>query len=286
MAGKDNSITPSEIEAALASSRVDAEREMTSGLLGGDALAEPSVEVDVLSEDGSHYVKKSVGITEAESIRVSQMVDRSYLSHGGAILSTDGYDKSRAYYLTHENASGLSTTTALQQGYRPVDPSKCGPLMPGHIAGVVTGWNGKVVKVGDLVLMEIPQHMKQANDEAEAREAAALRNPDLVTRGRNILNQAGINDEQSDVVLARNGQSMTGMTVEYGEVDDNPAVAGYGEMDRAAMMAESHRKAHEWKERQEREASGQKSFGSFDGPYNRGAIPDSRMNIAGRPTRR
>ena len=276
-----------EIEAALTSARADAEREVNSGLLAeGGAPAEPMTEIDVLSEDGSHYVKKSVTVSEAESIRVSQMVDRSYLSHGGTVLNTDGYDQSRCYYLTHENPAGLSTTTALQQGYRPVDPAKCGPLMPGHQVSTVTGWNGKVVKVGDLVLMEIPRHMKEANDAAEARYQASLRSPDLEHRGNAILDAARINDGRSGVVMSRNGQMMTGMTREmetYNEEGD--PVRGYGEMDRAAMMAESHQRAHAYKEKMEREAIGQRSFGGFDGPMNRGAIPDSRMNIAGRPAR-
>lgn len=300
--------TDLEIEAALMLEKEKAEakaREVAlqasfqSGLLDNksitglpEATPEPAdTEISVLSPDGQRYIRKKVTKTEAEAIRVEQMVDRAYLSHEGQVMDTSGYDRSMTHYWTHENPTGLSSTEARQKGYRPVDPKTCGPLMPGHMVRTIPGWDGPVVTAGDLVLMEIPNGMKRANDLVERRQSEALRNPDLVGRGESILSELGIDDENSGVLMERGGRQMTHSSRTFEQIggdggDDFSEGGVYDSMERSQAMADSHRRAMAWKERRERESSGgRRTYGGFDGPANNGAIKNSRMNIVGRPER-
>lgn len=261
--------------------RTEIAGEVLSVPVGTPAREEATQEYEIVHKIDpatNRWVEERVSLETANVITAAQMTDYSMTGHGAEVLNTEGYGPGMVRYWASRDTNHISTIDAWAKGYRPVDMR--GNSSPhNHNQEKIAGWGDKpVVSRGDLVLMEIPAHIYQAQQEAERRQNLARRrdSSDPALAGQRILGEAGLSyDEKSAVVMQdKYGRVMTSYTQDIGS-------SSMGD-DRAEVLAGSMQRAMAYREQEDHAASGSQTFGGFRGPMG-GGVPDSRLNIAGRP---
>lgn len=238
--------------------------------------AEP---VLVLDEKTGRWVES----TTARPTPIATEVLNDPVAH----MRTDRLDPRFAYCFCSVDPNHPSTVEAMRKGYAPYTPPKDTTLRTGQQRRVLSQFGTEpVVVVGDMALFCIPAGHREFYDTAERREAerrmSAL-DGKVVDKAEEILEnsfeQAGIprrRDDKSRVLTHdQYGRSLTGTTTSYeqfGYEAEEEEPASYSERQRELIESVA------------REAKRQGvSFGGFNGAFNAGAVPDSRINISGRP---